>query len=125
MKKTELELIENKNRLSDLLSQAVESFKIARPDRIGYAMPVYAKLNHVSASGMSRSISLKINIEGELNDITFFAARVLGDKIDAKNGGIKITGCGMDMGFALYDNLMHVMGLNCSEWQKHYRLEWI
>lgn len=58
-------------------------------------------LRHVSRSGMSRSISL---LKGD-SDITYYAALVLGDKIDQKNGGIKIGGCGMDMGFSLVYNL--------------------
>lgn len=58
-------------------------------------------LRHVSRSGMSRSISL---LKGD-HDITYFAALAMGDKIDQKHGGIKIGGCGMDMGFALVYNL--------------------
>jgi hypothetical protein len=62
---------------------------------------VNAILRHVSRSGMSRSISL---LKGD-EDITYWAARAMGDKIDQKNGGIKIGGCGMDMGFHLVYNL--------------------
>jgi len=58
-------------------------------------------LRHVSRSGMSRSISM---LNGD-SDITYFAALAMGEKIDQKNGGIKIGGCGMDMGFALVYNL--------------------
>jgi hypothetical protein len=56
---------------------------------------------HVSRSGMSRSISLVINDE----DISWLAARAMDDRIDRNNGGIKIAGAGMDMGFALVYNL--------------------
>lgn len=66
---------------------------------------VYTVLKHVSASGMSRSIQLKIVVDGDIVDITYYAARALGEKIDAKNGGIKIGGCGMDMGFELVHDL--------------------
>lgn len=62
---------------------------------------VYTVLKHVSASGMSRSIQLKTVVDGDIVDITYHAARAMGDKIDQKHGGIKIGGCGMDMGFAL------------------------
>jgi hypothetical protein len=58
-------------------------------------------LRHVSRSGMSRSISL---FHGD-QDITYFCALAMGDKIDQKNGGIKASGCGMDMGFSLVYNL--------------------
>jgi hypothetical protein len=66
---------------------------------------IYTKLNHASKSGMSRSISLYVVCKKELIDLTYSAAVVMGDAIDNKNGGIKIGGCGMDMGFALVYNL--------------------
>jgi len=62
---------------------------------------VYTILRHVARSGMSRSIQLKIVLDGDIVDITYYAARAMGDRIDAKHGGIRIGGCGMDMGFAL------------------------
>lgn len=65
---------------------------------------IYTVLKHVSASGMSRSIQLATVLDGDIFDITYYAARALGERIDAKHGGIRIGGCGMDMGFALvYD----------------------
>lgn len=70
---------------------------------------IFTILRHVSASGMSRSISLIKVRNGETWDITYFAACVLGDNIDQKRGGIKIGGCGMDMGFALVYNLSRVL----------------
>jgi hypothetical protein len=62
---------------------------------------VYTVLRHVSKSGMMRHISLFA--EG-MNDITQLAAIVMDDK-RADNGGIKVSGCGMDMGFNLVYNL--------------------
>jgi hypothetical protein len=65
---------------------------------------VYCILQHVSQSGMSRSITLAVVVEGGIRTINYHAAIVMDRKIDQKNGGIKIGGCGMDMGFALvYD----------------------
>jgi hypothetical protein len=63
-------------------------------------------LRHVSQSGMQRSITLAIAItcdDGKLDLISldYWAARALGYKIDQKNGGVKIGGAGMDMGFQL------------------------
>ena len=66
---------------------------------------VYTILRHVSRSGMSRSISLVIGSEDGPSDISYLAARALGDKVDERHGGVKIGGCGMDMGFALVYNL--------------------
>lgn len=66
---------------------------------------VYTILRHVSSSGMSRRISLAIvDSEGKLRNIDFWAANAMDDKIH-KDGGIVISGCGMDMGFALVYNL--------------------
>lgn len=69
---------------------------------------VYTALKHVSRSGMMRHIQLKIIRDGDICDITYHAARVMGDSI-AKDGGIRVSGCGMDMGFALVYNLGRVL----------------
>lgn len=59
---------------------------------------VYCMLRSVSRSGMSRVISLYIVHKGELRNIDAYASDVLlwGE---ADGGGIKVGGCGMDMGF--------------------------
>ena len=77
-----------------------EAIKVLR-DELRPGDTINTILRHVSRSGMSRSISL---FNGD-QDITYFSALAMGDKIDQKNGGIKITGSGMDMGFALVYNL--------------------
>lgn len=67
---------------------------------------IYCVLRHVSRSGMSRSISLFVAGKDErILDITYWVSRVLDNSIDHNHGGIKIGGCGMDMGFALVYNL--------------------
>jgi hypothetical protein len=77
---------------------------------------VYTILRSVSASGMTRHISLVvagIDNAGKpaLFDITYHASKVLGDKLSDKNGHrtIKVNGCGMDMGFHLVYNLSTVL----------------
>jgi len=60
---------------------------------------LYTKLNHVSKSGMSRSIDVYTIQNNEPVFLTQWVARVLGESIDQKNGGIKVSGAGMDMGF--------------------------
>lgn len=72
---------------------------------------VYTILRHVSKSGMSRSISI-VCVDRETNEIIsldYFAHIVLDRKIDRNNGGLKIQGAGMDMGFALVYDLGRVM----------------
>lgn len=68
---------------------------------------IYTVLTHVSSSGMSRSIKPVIvdrdpKYPGdEITDLTYYASRALGYRCDDKRGGVKMGGCGMDMGFAL------------------------
>lgn len=81
-------------------------------------MTVHTVLRHCSRSGMSRSISAFAFLPGENSptDLDYFASRALGDSIDSKHGGIRMGGCGMDMGFALVYNLSSVLfpnGFGC------------
>lgn len=69
---------------------------------------IYTILRHCSASGMTRWISLVVaradGGAGDLVDISWQAARVMGSSVNIGHDGIKIGGAGMDMGFALvYD----------------------
>ena len=71
---------------------------------------VWTILRHVSKSGMSRSIStIIIDCDGEPFDASYMVARATGRKIDPKNHGVKVQGCGMDMGFELVYTLACVM----------------
>lgn len=77
---------------------------------------VYTILRSVSASGMTRHISLVvagIGADGkpDIHDITYHASKVLGDKLQERNGHrtIKVNGCGMDMGFSVVYNLSSVL----------------
>ena len=89
----------------------LEQDKAELKDMLGATPNVYTILRSVSSSGMSRHISLKIVHKGELIDITYLAARVLGDKLSEKLGHntIRVNGCGMDMGFHLTYNLSSVL----------------
>lgn len=66
---------------------------------------VYTILRKKSASGMSRSISLFIIDGKDLACIDWAASRALGYPFDDKAGGLKVGGCGMDMGFHLVYSL--------------------
>lgn len=74
---------------------------------------VYTMLRKVSASGMSRQISLFIVRDGAILPITGRVADVLGYKTTDKNPGgnwaIRVDGAGMDMGFHLVYNLGRVL----------------
>jgi hypothetical protein len=62
---------------------------------------IYTIIRSVSASGMSRTISLKVARGGQILDLTYFASVVLGWPLVEKNGSraLRVGGCGMDMGF--------------------------
>jgi hypothetical protein len=63
---------------------------------------VHTVLRHVSRSGMSRSISAIIyDEEGNNYNIDYLVSQMLDCPCDPKNGGVKMGGCGMDMGGAL------------------------
>lgn len=72
---------------------------------------IYTILRSVSSSGMSRNISLLCVTEGELCDITYYAAAALGWKLTETNGrrAIRVQGVGMDMGFHLVDSLSYAL----------------
>ena len=75
---------------------------------------VYCILRNVSRSGMSRVIDLvtlagKSATNNHIRGIGHVAAQALGQTYDPKREGIKIGGCGMDMGFELVYNLGRVL----------------
>lgn len=77
---------------------------------------VYTILRHVSRSGMSRRISLRAIIDGHPHDLDGRAARACGWTWDRDKGGIRASGCGMDMGFHLVSTLSRVLypdGFGC------------
>ena len=70
---------------------------------------LYTQLNHISQSGMMRHISIKYIKDNKPMDITGYIAEA-DDWKEAKNrfggyNGIKVGGCGMDMGFHVVYNI--------------------
>ena len=70
---------------------------------------VYTNCNRVSRSGMSRVISCYIVQKGDIRDISGWVAHAIGWPRDYKHGGVKVGGCGMDMGFHVVYTLGRVM----------------
>jgi len=67
---------------------------------------VHCILRHVSRSGMLRVIDLvKLDEPPNVLSIGYSAAEAMGDRYDRDREGIRISGAGMDMGFALVYNL--------------------
>ena len=74
-------------------------------------------VTHVARSGMSRSIKCYTIHKDGLRDITYAVARVQGATIDQSRGGMKVGGCGMDMGFHVVYSLSRVLfrdGFRCA-----------
>ena len=58
---------------------------------------VYARVESVARSGMSRTISFYMIEGGELCNITGAIGEVTGHSRDRLTGGLRVRGCGMDM----------------------------
>ena len=85
---------------------------------------VYTLIRHVSSSGMSRDISLFIAQGGEIIDITYYAAHAIGWRLVERNGhrAIRVSGCGMDMGFHTVYTLSSVLYRGAVEGDAGYAL---
>lgn len=72
---------------------------------------IYTVLRSVSASGMSRDISLIYIKNGEPYHINYSAAKAAGERLVSRNGhdAIRVNGCGMDMGFHIVYGLSSVL----------------
>lgn len=80
---------------------------------------IYTVIRHVSASGMQREISVKMIDAGRIIHLDYLVGVALGLK-SGKHNGLKIKGCGMDMGYHLVDSINRVCGNG-----KTFRQEWI
>ena len=66
---------------------------------------VYTQVRHVSGSGMSRRISAYVIRDNEPWNISGYVARVLDWPCDRDELSVRVSGCGMDMGFHLVYSL--------------------
>ena len=66
---------------------------------------VFTVLRHVSVSGMFRRIDLYAVKKNRLVYLSCYASKALGVALDKHKDGLRVTGCGMDMGFHLVYNL--------------------
>jgi len=85
--------------------QAIEALKEhVKPDDV-----LYAHLEHVSKSGMTRFIKVRRIKDDYPYDLTYLASVALGWKLSKRYDAIEVGGCGMDMGFHLISNLSRVL----------------
>jgi hypothetical protein len=75
---------------------------------------VYTVLTHVSRSRMMRHIKVLIARNNEVLDVSYYVSHALNWPL--KDDGVKIEGCGMDMGYHLVYSLSSVLfrqGFDC------------
>jgi hypothetical protein len=73
-------------------------------------------VRHVSRSGMSRVIDVYKLVDGDALRLSWSVADAIGEPYDRKNEGVRVGGCGMDMGFHVVYNLSRVLfpdGFDC------------
>ena len=78
---------------------------------------VYTILRQRSQSGMSRHISLVTIQDGAAHEISWRVGRALGYRRNQDDGGLVVSGAGMDMGFSLVYELGRMLwpdGYICS-----------
>lgn len=93
------------------ISQAArtEALEMLR-DLIKPGSTVYVINRHTSKSGVMRVLSPVVMTEDGPRHLSYNVARVLGLAYDRERSGVKIGGCGMDMGFAMVHDLEHALG---------------
>lgn len=65
---------------------------------------IKCRVDTVARSGMSRTIDFYAIVGGDMVCINYHIATVLDYKRNGR-GALKVSGCGMDMGFAVVNNL--------------------
>lgn len=94
-----------------------EEAKIYLHKHISPGERIYTVLRHVSKSGMMRIIDVfLIDKDCKPFRISWSVAEAIGYPYDRKHEGVKVNGCGMDMGFEIVYNLGHALfpdGFNC------------
>jgi hypothetical protein len=94
-------------KLEKLTPDEMESLKIKLRKQLPRGSRIYLILRSVSRSGTSRVISpYRFITTGKKNEVSpdpleCDVAQVLGYRLSDHPEGIKVAGCGMDMGFAL------------------------
>ena len=78
---------------------------------------VYTIVRHVSRSGMQRTIDcIGIDKPDQIHAYGWNVAKALGWSFDRDREGVKVSGCGMDMGFETVYSMGRVMfpdGFDC------------
>lgn len=70
---------------------------------------IYTILKHVSRSGMYRVIDVYKMVDNQPYRLSWNVALATGSRYDTNHEGVGISGCGMDMGFAIVYDLSYVL----------------
>jgi hypothetical protein len=104
-----------KHRRLEIMGKMTKAAKLEQEDAItqlrGFmtaGSKMYTLVRNVARSGMSRTISCYHVDGGDVRDMTWLVGRALG-YTRAKDGGLKVPGCGMDMGFHLANSLSYAL----------------
>lgn len=97
-----IEELKTKYDLTDWDCQILAEIMRERPT-------IYTTLNHVSHSGMFRLISCYYIRDREPLCIDHLVSLISGYHQDASRKGLRVTGCGMDMGFAVVYDFSHCL----------------
>lgn len=105
-KHTKEEIAEATTRLKKLLRPApyVRCERTGHRDYKRTRQRIYMVVSHVSRSGMRREFQVYTIHKGEMVWLTHSISVVLGWS-QGKTDGVKVDGCGMDMGFHMLDCL--------------------
>lgn len=92
-------------KLTDMFNKLESEYEVNLVKWIRKTRPkLYTVLRNVSSSGMSRVIDVYIIRDNKPVWISHLVSQVTHYKRDKKYNGLKVGGCGMDMGFAVaYD----------------------
>lgn len=82
---------------------------------------VYTILRHVSSSGMSRIIDVYTIKDNVPLRWSWSVATAIGATYDKKHEGVKVNGCGMDMGYHVVDSLSHALFWTKGETYAEYK----
>lgn len=82
---------------------------------------IYTKIERVSRSGMSRTMSFYMIEDGELINITHVIAQCLKYKLNENEWTIRVQGCGMDMVFFVLNKFANALRFKHKPiWVEHY-----
>lgn len=98
---TQKQKLENlKKQVSEFDYKTILHIRKTRPT-------IYCILRHVSASGMSRRISFFMIKNNKPFHLDYLISQVTNYKRDRDHSGLRVGGCGMDMGFAVVYDFSH------------------